>query len=112
MEPYNSYMHTYGPVAPGVGVDKGNHQFFGKKASIGRLTLPEMGTLLVSTPILIAAGAAGIAVAGLTRSELGAYMNGFQRNLNRKQIATRNAVLGAAFGSLAAASMGYVFIRT
>ena len=40
MEPYNSYMHTYGPVAPGVGVDKGNHQFFGKKASMGRLTLP------------------------------------------------------------------------
>jgi len=29
MEPYNSYMHTYGPVTQGAGVDKGMHQFFG-----------------------------------------------------------------------------------
>lgn len=29
MEPYNSYMHTYGPVTEGAGVDNKMHQFFG-----------------------------------------------------------------------------------
>ena len=44
MEPYNSYMHTYGPITEGAGVDNKMHQFFGSKYGMGQL--PKRTTVL------------------------------------------------------------------
>lgn len=101
----------YGRVPKGKGVDRNMNQFYGRK-SLNGLTLGEAGTLLFTAPIVIGAAAALIGVTGLAYSEIDAYMMGFQRNLTRKQIAKRNAVLGAIIGGLGVASMGYVAIKT
>jgi len=111
MDPYYEHMHMYGRVPKGKGVDRNMNQFYGRK-SLNGLTLGEAGTLLFSAPVVIGASAAFIGVTGLLYSELDAYMLGFQRNLTRKQIAKRNAVLGAILGGLGVASMGYVAIKT
>lgn len=111
MDPYYNNMHMYGSVPKGAGVDRNMNQFYGRK-SLNGLTLTEAGGLLFSAPILIGATAALVAVTGLAYSEIDAYMMGFQRNLTRKQIAKRNAVLGAVIGGLGVASMGYVAIKT
>ena len=104
-------MHMYGTVPRGQGVDRNMNQLYGRK-SLNGLTLGEAGTLLFSAPVMIGAGAALVGITGLLYSELDAYMLGFQRNLSRKQIAKRNAVLGAVLGGLGVASMGYVAIKT
>jgi len=111
MDPYYNHMHMYGTVPRGQGVDRNMNQLYGRK-SLNGLTLGEAGTLLFSAPVMIGAGAALVGITGLLYSELDAYMLGFQRNLSRKQIAKRNAVLGAVLGGLGVASMGYVAIKT
>ena len=111
MDPYYEHMHMYGRVPKGKGVDRNMNQFYGRK-SLNGLTLSEAGTLLFSAPVVIGAAAALIGVTGLAYSEIDASMMGFQRNLTRKQIAKRNAVLGAILGGLGVASMGYVAIKT
>jgi hypothetical protein len=111
MDPYYDHMHMYGTVPRGQGVDRNMNQLYGRK-SLNGLTLGEAGTLLFSAPVMIGAGAALVGITGLLYSELDAYMLGFQRNLSRKQIAKRNAVLGAVLGGLGVASMGYVAIKT
>jgi len=111
MDPYYNHMHMYGTVPRGQGVDRNMNQLYGRK-SLNGLTLGEAGTLLFSAPVMIGAGAALVGITGLLYSELDAYMLGFQRNLSRKQIAKRNAVLGAILGGLGVASMGYVAIKT
>ena len=111
MDPYYEHMHMYGSVPKGKGVDRNMNQFYGRK-SLNGLTLSEAGALLFTAPIAIGAGAALIGITGLLYSEIDAYMMGFQRNLSRKQIAKRNAVLGAIIGGLGVASAGYVAIKT
>ena len=111
MDPYYNHMHMYGTVPRGQGVDRNMNQLYGRK-SLNGLTLGEAGALLFSAPVMIGAGAALVGITGLLYSEIDAYMLGFQRNLSRKQIAKRNAVLGAVLGGLGVASMGYVAIKT
>lgn len=80
--------------------------------TFGALTLPEVGALAFSTPVVIGALAAGLAVSGLVTSEWNIYFNGFQRGLTRKQVATRNAALGAGIGAIAMGVVGYSFIKS
>ena len=80
--------------------------------TFGALILPEIGTLAFSTPVVLGSLAAFMAVTGLAKSELDIYLKGFQRGLTRKQVATRNAALGAGIGAIAMGVMGYAFIKS
>lgn len=80
--------------------------------TFGALTLPEVGGLIVSTPVIVGSLAAALAVSGLIQSEWNIYFNGFQRGLTRKQVAQRNAALGAGIGAVAMGVMGYAFIKS
>lgn len=111
MDPYYNHMHMYGSVPKGKGVDRNMNQFYGRK-SLNGLSLAETGILLFSAPVVIGTLGAATAAFALTSSELGVYMKGFQRNMTRKQIAVRNATLGAAIGGLVMGYAGYVFIKT
>lgn len=80
--------------------------------TFGALTLPEVGALAMSTPVVVGVLAAGMVISGLITSEWNIYFNGFQRGLTRKQVATRNAALGAGIGAVAMGVVGYSFIKS
>ena len=80
--------------------------------SFGRLTGGEVLGLAVSTPVIVGVTAATLAVSALVQSELAIYLKGFQRGLTRKQIAKRNAALGAAIGMVGASALGYIAIKS
>ena len=80
--------------------------------SFGRLTGGEVLGLAVSTPVIVGVTAATFAVSALIHSELAFYLTGFQRGLTRKQIAKRNAALGAAIGMVGASALGYIAIKS
>ena len=81
------------------------------KVSLGKLTMGEALGLTVSTPVIVGVSAAAFAVSALISSELDIYFQGFQRGLTRKQVAQRNAALGAAFGIVGAGVLGYIAIK-
>ena len=82
-----------------------------RKVSLGKLTMGEALGLTVSTPVIVGVSAAALAVSALI-SELDIYFQGFQRGLTRKQVAQRNAALGAAFGIVGAGVLGSSPSRT
>jgi hypothetical protein len=81
------------------------------KVSLGKLTMGEALGLTVSTPVIVGVSAAALAVSALIQSELDIYFKGFQRGLTRKQVAQRNAALGAAFGIVGAGVLGVIAIK-
>ena len=105
--PHNLPNGTFGslPRARHGALDLPNGTF-------GALTLPEVGALALSTPVVVGVLAAGLAISGLISSEWNIYFNGFQRGLTRKQVAQRNAALGAGIGAVAMGVMGYSFIKS
>jgi len=80
--------------------------------SLGKLTMTEALGLTVSTPVIVGVSAAALAVSALIQSELDIYFKGFQRGLDRKQVAQRNAALGAALGIIGAGALGYVAVKS
>ena len=109
MDPYYEHMHMYGRVPKGKGVDRNMNQFYGRK-SLNGLTLSGHFS---SPPQLRLVKCRTYWNHWIALPELDTYMLGFQRNLTRKQIAKRNAVVGAIIGGLVAvASKGYVAIKT
>lgn len=61
-----------------------------------------------ASTLFLAGTVAYVAVTGLIGSEFGAYFSGYERNVNRKTIAKRNAALGGVLGVGALAVMGVI----
>lgn len=97
--PYNNYMHTYGPVAREVGLDHKSRQLFGAS------NLGVSGAQVGISTLIVVGAVATYAVGGVVQAAADGFFLGRARkkDVTYKKIATRNALLGGAIGTVAAA---------
>lgn len=107
----NPHCHCVGTGGQCMGTGGSCPSKLGGLGSLGKLTMGEALGLTVSTPVIVGVSAAALAVSALIQSELDIYFKGFQRGLTRKQVAQRNAALGAAFGIVGAGVLGVIAIK-
>ena len=96
-------MHTFGPLAPNVGLDRQSRQLYGVSNLGVTPVQAALGTTIFLSSIVV------YVASGLVQSAYDGYFLGRERKkgITYKTIAKRNALLGGVMGAAAVAYYGY-----